>query len=320
MLPTNVPDLVSRARDNDQRSIARLLSLVENSSQGVVAVMRALGPGAAASRVVGLTGAPGVGKSTTTSALVSGYRAEGLRVAVLAVDPTSPFTGGALLGDRVRMQEHAGDEGVFIRSLATRGRLGGLSWRTPQAIRVLEGIGFDVVLVETVGVGQSEVEIAATADTTVVLLAPGMGDGIQAAKAGVLEIGDVFAVNKADRDGADVVARDVKGMLRLDPRQAGQWRHRVVLTVASTGEGMVELLEAIEAHQRWLTEHGERDRRRLVRARDEIESAALDLTVARMRQGEDGQALARLSADVAEGRTDARSAAESLLGGAAVQG
>ncbi len=178
----------------------------------------ALAPHTGRAHVIGLTGSPGVGKSTSTNALVRALRDQGRRVGVLAVDPSSPFSGGALLGDRVRMGDHATDEGVFIRSMAARGHLGGLSWSTPQAMRVLDAAGFDVVLVETVGVGQSEVEVAGLADTTVVLLAPGMGDGIQAAKAGILEIGDVYVVNKADRDGAAQVARDLRGDAR--PRRA----------------------------------------------------------------------------------------------------
>ncbi len=178
-------------------------------------VARLLAPHTGRAHVVGLTGAPGVGKSTTTSALVTALRASGRRVGVLAVDPSSPFTGGALLGDRVRMQEHATDAGVFIRSMATRGHLGGLAAAAPQAVRVLDAAGCDIVLIETVGVGQSEVEVAGLADTTVVLLAPGMGDAIQAAKAGILEIGDVYCVNKADREGADVTARELRTMLAI---------------------------------------------------------------------------------------------------------
>src|SRR5258707_1435677 len=194
-----VGEVVERAREGDSRAVARLISLVEDESPLLREVMAALAPYAGHAHIVGITGSPGVGKSTSTSALVSAYRETGKRVGVLAVDPSSPFSGGALLGDRVRMQDHALDRGVFIRSMASRGHLGGLARATPQALRVLDAAGCDVVLVETVGVGQSEVEIAGLADTTVVLLAPGMGDGIQAAKAGILEIGDLYVVNKADR-------------------------------------------------------------------------------------------------------------------------
>lgn len=211
----DVPTLVEQARAGRPRAVARLISLVEGASPQLREVMAALAPLAGHAYVVGLTGSPGVGKSTSTSALVSAYRRAGKRVGVLAVDPSSPFSGGALLGDRVRMSDHASDPGVYIRSMATRGHLGGLAWSAPQAIRVLDAAGCDVVLVETVGVGQSEVEIASQADTSVVLLAPGMGDGIQAAKAGILEIGDVYVVNKADRDGADATARELNHMLGL---------------------------------------------------------------------------------------------------------
>ena len=206
----DVGDLVARLGRGEARAVARLISLVEDASPALREVMALLAPHAGHARVVGLTGSPGVGKSTSTSALVTAFRRRGLKVGVLAVDPSSPFSGGALLGDRVRMQEHATDDGVFIRSMASRGHLGGLSWATPQALRVLAAAGCDVVLIETVGVGQAEVEVASRADTTVVLLAPGMGDGIQAAKAGILEVADLFVVNKADRDGADTVARDLR--------------------------------------------------------------------------------------------------------------
>ena len=228
-------ELVERARDGDPRAVARLISQVEDASPALREVMSLLIPHAGRAAVLGVTGSPGVGKSTTTSALVTAFRADGRRVGVLAVDPSSPFSGGALLGDRVRMQEHATDPGVYIRSMATRGHLGGLAWATPQALRVLDAAGCDVVIVETVGVGQSEVEVAALADTTLVLLAPGMGDGIQAAKAGILEVGDVFVVNKADRDGADQVVRDLRSTIRLAERQPGDWREPIVKTVAVRG-------------------------------------------------------------------------------------
>src|SRR6187431_1203419 len=207
--------------------------------------MAALAPYAGNAQVVGITGSPGVGKSTSTNALVGELRTQGKRVGVLAVDPSSPFSGGALLGDRVRMQDHALDGDVYIRSMASRGHLGGLSWATPQALRVLDAAGCDVILVETVGVGQSEVEIAAMADTTLVLVAPGMGDGIQAAKAGILEIGDVYAVNKADRDGADRTRRELRTMLTMAERRGGAWRPPVLQTVASTGQGIDELLAEV---------------------------------------------------------------------------
>jgi LAO/AO transport system kinase len=214
MAQTRTPAaLVAAARDGEARAVARLISLVEDASPQLREVMALLAPHTSGAQVIGLTGAPGVGKSTSTSALVKGYRARDLRVGVLAIDPSSPFTGGALLGDRVRMQEHALDRGVYIRSMASRGHLGGLSWSTPQALRVLDAAGCDVILVETVGVGQAEVDIASLADTTMVLVAPGMGDGIQAAKAGILEIADVFVVNKADRDGADTTARELRRSL-----------------------------------------------------------------------------------------------------------
>lgn len=263
--------------------------------------------------VLGITGAPGVGKSTSTAALVGALRQDEQTVGVLAVDPSSPFSGGALLGDRVRMQGHAGDPGVYIRSMASRGHLGGLAWATPQAVRVLDAAGCDVVVVETVGVGQSEVEVAALADTTVVLLAPGMGDGIQAAKAGLLEVGDVYVVNKADRDGATQVARDLRAMLALSERTEGGWIPPIVKTVAATGDGMPALVEAIEAHRGWQQDTGEQQRRRLRRARDEIEAIAL--TALRERFGDlHGRAdLDRLAAEVLGGRTDPYAAADAVL-------
>ena len=233
-----VPELVARAREGDARAVARLISLVEDASPLLREVMAGLAPHAGHAQVVGITGSPGVGKSTSTNALVGELRRAGKRVGVLAVDPSSPFSGGALLGDRVRMQDHATDRDVYIRSMASRGHLGGLAWTTPQALRVLDAAGCDVILVETVGVGQSEVEIAGLADTTLVLLAPGMGDGIQAAKAGILEIGDLYVVNKADRDGADQVKRDLRSMLALADRPEGAWKPPIVSTVAARGEGL----------------------------------------------------------------------------------
>ena len=309
----DVPTLVARAREGDARAVARLISLVEDASPLLPEVSAGLVPYAGHAQVIGITGSPGVGKSTSTTALVTRLRAAGRRVGVLAVDPSSPFSGGALLGDRVRMQDHATDPGVYIRSMATRGHLGGLSWSTPQAIRVLDAAGCDVVLVETVGVGQSEVDVAGQADTTLVLLAPGMGDGIQAAKAGILEVGDVYVVNKADRDGASQVARDLRSMLALSERGADDWRPPIVKTVASKGEGTDDVAEAIESHREWLAHSGELERRRLRRARDEIEAIALTALRARFADLSGHADLDRLADEVVGGRTDPYRAADTLL-------
>ena len=293
--------------------MARLISLVEDESPALREVMAALAPHTGHAQVVGITGSPGVGKSTSTNALVGALRATGKRVGVLAVDPSSPFSGGALLGDRIRMQDHASDDGVYIRSMASRGHLGGLAWSTPQAVRVLDASGFDVVLVETVGVGQSEVEVAAAADTTVVLLAPGMGDGIQAAKAGILEIGDVFVVNKADREGADRVRRDLRSMLSLGDRPADAWRPGIVKTVAQTGQGVDEVVAEIDRHREWSERTGALGRRRTRRARVEVEAIAV--TTLRRRWADVGgrEELDELAVAVAEGRTDPYTAADGLL-------
>ena len=247
--------LVEAARSGDHRSLARLVSLVENGSPDLRPVMRAVAPHTGKARVIGLTGSPGVGKSTVTDQLVRAYRADGQRVGVLAVDPTSPFSGGALLGDRVRMQDHATDAGVFIRSMASRGHLGGLSWSAPQALRILDAAGFDVICVETVGVGQAEVEIAGQADTTLVVMAPGLGDSIQTAKAGILEIADIFVVNKSDRPGASEVSRDLRSMLAM-AKYESRWKPPIVLTAASAGTGIDELVERVAAHWDWLGESG----------------------------------------------------------------
>jgi LAO/AO transport system kinase len=309
----DVPQLVEKARTGDPRSVARLISLVEDASPLLREVMAGLAPYAGNAHVVGLTGSPGVGKSTTTAAIVTALREQDKRVGVLAVDPSSPFSGGALLGDRVRMQDHALDRAVYIRSMASRGHLGGLSWATPQALRVLDAAGCDVILIETVGVGQSEVEIAAMADTTLVLVAPGMGDGIQAAKAGILEIGDLFVINKADRDGADQVRRELRGMIALSDRPDGAWRPEIVKTVASKGEGIDELVAALDRHREHLATSGELDARRLRRARDEIEAIAVTALREQWRGVHENAALDELAAEVVAGESDPYAAADLLL-------
>ena len=312
----DVTDLVETARGDgpgQARAVARLISLVERDSPQLREVAQALVGHVGRAHVVGLTGSPGVGKSTSTSALVTALRAAGRTVGVLAVDPTSPFSGGALLGDRVRMSEHATDPGVFIRSMASRGHLGGLAAAAPLALRVLDAAGCDVVLVETVGVGQSEVEIAGLADTSLVLLAPGMGDGIQAAKAGILEIGDVFCVNKADRDGATTTRRELRGMLTMTERPDGAWRPPIVLTVATKGEGVEELVAEIERHRLHLDDSGEGRRRRLARARREVEALALGEVSRRFDHVSGDARLDGLAADVVSGTTDPFTAADTLL-------
>jgi LAO/AO transport system kinase len=312
----DVPTLVEQARQGRPRAVARLISLVEGASPHLREVMAALAPLTGGAYVVGLTGSPGVGKSTSTSVLVTAYRRAGKRVGVLAVDPSSPFSGGALLGDRVRMSEHASDPGVYIRSMATRGHLGGLAWAAPQAIRVLDAAGCEVILVETVGVGQSEVEIAAQADTSVVLLAPGMGDGIQAAKAGILEIGDVYVVNKADRDGADATARELGHMLGLgESRGPGDWRPPIVKTVASRGEGVDEVVEALEKHRAWMEERGVLAERRLRRAAEEVELIAVTALRERIGDLHGDRRLGALADRIVGGELDPYAAADELVAG-----
>ncbi|MDW8806212.1 methylmalonyl Co-A mutase-associated GTPase MeaB [Streptomyces scabiei] len=312
----DVSTLVAQAREGRPRAVARLISLVEGASPQLREVMAELAPLTGGAYVVGLTGSPGVGKSTSTSALVTAYRRAGKRVGVLAVDPSSPFSGGALLGDRVRMSEHASDPGVYIRSMATRGHLGGLAWSAPQAVRVLDAAGCEVILVETVGVGQSEVEIASQADTSVVLLAPGMGDGIQAAKAGILEIGDVYVVNKADRDGADATARELNHMLGLgESRAPGDWRPPIVKTVASREEGIDEVVEALEKHRAWMDERGVLADRRRARAAREVENIAVTALRERIGDLHGDRRLSALAERIVAGELDPYRAADELVTG-----
>lgn len=310
---TPVAELVQRAQAAEPRAVARLISLVEDRSPSLREVSAALTPLVGRAHIVGITGSPGVGKSTSTSALVTALRAQGKRVGVLAVDPTSPFSGGALLGDRIRMQDHALDEGVFIRSMASRGHLGGLSATAPQALRVLDAAGCDVVLVETVGVGQSEVEIAGLADTTLVLLAPGMGDGIQAAKAGILEIGDVFVVNKADREGAQATRRELRSVVAMTDRADGAWTPPILLTTATSGEGVAEVVDAIAEHRSHLLASGELGRRRLARVRREIEALALAEVSSRFAHLSGDARLDILAEQVLAGETDPFAAADLLV-------
>jgi LAO/AO transport system kinase len=268
----DVEELVAGVLAGDRRAVARAISLVEDGGAGLEALSAGIYPRTGRAATIGLTGAPGVGKSTLAAQLLRTGREAGRTVAVLAIDPTSPYTGGALLGDRVRMQEHATDPGVFIRSMATRGHLGGMALASPEAVRVLDAAGYDEVMVETVGVGQAEVEVAAATDTAVVVLAPGMGDAVQMAKAGILEIADVFVVNKTDVDGAGDVIRGVRQMLHLGA--AREWNPPVLSTSTPRHEGIDELRSAIAEHRAYLDASGQLRAKRRARLLREVESLA----------------------------------------------
>jgi len=248
--------LAERVLDGDVRAAARLMRDIDDRFKSAVVELKTLYPRTGNAYILGITGPPGAGKSTLVDQVVAAYRKKDLLVGVVAIDPTSPFSGGAILGDRIRMNRHADDAGVFIRSLATRGCLGGMSRSTMDVVNVMDAMGMDVVVVETVGVGQDEVDIVSTAHTTVVVMVPGMGDDIQAIKAGILEIGDVFVVNKADRDGADRTARELSAMLEMKHPEPGAWLPRVLKTEGSRGVGIEELVEEFEAHRAYLKESG----------------------------------------------------------------
>jgi LAO/AO transport system kinase len=299
--------LAAAALDGDRVALAKLISVVERS--GAPEALASLYRRTGGAHIIGLTGPPGAGKSTLTDRLISHARREGT-VAVVAVDPSSPFTGGAILGDRVRMQAHTDDSGVYIRSLASRGHLGGVSTATPNVVAILDAVGYPVVFVETVGVGQAEVEIAGQADTTVVVVHPRWGDSIQAAKAGLLEVGDVFVVNKADLDGAAAAASDLRQMLDMGPET--DWRPPVLETTSATGTGTEEVWEAIKAHRRHLAASGEIEGARRKRARHAVSRALEELIAGSW--GADPQALDTAASRVASGDVDPWTAARELLG------
>ncbi|MEE8599750.1 methylmalonyl Co-A mutase-associated GTPase MeaB [Euzebya tangerina] len=310
----DITTLIEGARQGSRRDLARVLSLVEaGRDEDVRAIVGATHTSTTQAHTIGITGAPGVGKSTLTAALVTEWRTRGRTVAVLAVDPSSPFTGGALLGDRVRMADHATDDGVFIRSMASRGHLGGLSWAAPPAIGVLAAAGFDVILVETVGVGQAEVEVAALAETTLVVLAPGMGDTIQAAKAGILEVADVFVVNKADREGADRTVRELRSALELAPVER-EWSPPVLSTSADRGVGVEALIDAAEAHRTWTRGSGHDAASHRLAATVQIREIVLATVRRRLTTDPLAGELAGLGEAVADGRVDPYDAADRLLG------
>jgi LAO/AO transport system kinase len=263
-------ELVAQIRAGDVRALARAISFVENGSPEAPALLSACFPHTGRALRIGVTGAPGAGKSTLVDRLARKWRASGSRVGVIAVDPTSPFTGGALLGDRIRMQEHAGDDGLYVRSMATRGSLGGLAGTTADVAQVIEASGRDIVLIETVGVGQDEVEIVRLADITIVVLVPGMGDDVQSLKAGIMEIADIFAINKSDRDGADRVEKEIRAMQSLSGSHA-EWVAPVVKTIGTTGEGIDALFAAINQRRQWLASDNRLAARRKAYWRDRIE-------------------------------------------------
>lgn len=314
----DVAALSAALLEGDRRALARLLTWVEDGDPDLLrAVVGALYPRTGRARVVGVTGSPGVGKSTLTSSMTEALRDRGRTVGVLAVDPTSPFSGGALLGDRVRMQAHHSDPGVFIRSMAARGHLGGLAMATPHAVVVLDAAGFDEILVETVGVGQAEVEVAGTADSTVVVLAPGFGDAVQAAKAGILEVADLFVVNKADKEGAGRLETDIRGMLETARGVSGiaGWTPPILRAVSTRGEGVEELVAALEDHRAHLEATGELERRRLRRAAHTVREIALGQLRGRLDrlEGRGAPLLDGLAAKVANRDLDPYAAADQLL-------
>ncbi len=316
MARTTDPDeLFAAAIDGDRGSLARLLSLIERGGEPARRVGRLAYPKSGAAYTVGMTGAPGSGKSTLTSATIGHLRQQDLEVAVLAIDPSSPFTGGAILGDRVRMQDHATDPGVFIRSMATRGHLGGLALATPEAVRLLDAVGRRWVLVETVGVGQVEVEVAGKADTTVVVVNPGWGDSVQANKAGLMEIADVFVINKADRKGVEETRRDLEQMLDLSDLPRDAWRAPIVPTVGSKGEGVPELWDGVLAHRTYAEESGQLAERRSFRAAEELREIVTNRLREKARDLCSGDRWDELAGEVEQQSTDPWTAADEMLSG-----
>ena len=306
--------VADRVLAGDVRAAARLIRLIDDARPEAEAILRELWPRTGRAQIVGITGNPGAGKSTLVDRLVAHLRAQGKTVGVLAVDPTSPFTGGAILGDRIRMQDHALDPGVFIRSLATRGQLGGLSRATSDSARVLDAMGKDVILIETVGVGQDEVEICRLAHTTVVVVVPGLGDDIQAIKAGILEVADLFAVNKSDREGADRTVRDLRSMLELSHAVGKEAGHEIAIVkcVASRNEGVAEVWSAIEAHYQFLKSGPGLVERETQRAKNELVEVLRDrlLSVALEKLAQEGAHLDDLALRIARREIDPYSVAD----------
>jgi LAO/AO transport system kinase len=313
-LPTaNLDSWIEQLRSGDPRTLARAISTVENHTQGWSALLKALFPHSGKARILGLTGPPGAGKSTLVDQLAKHYRRAGQTLGIIAVDPTSPYSGGAILGDRIRMQDHHADPGIYIRSMATRGSLGGLARTTADVATVLDASGRDLILIETVGVGQDEVDIVRLADITIVILVPGMGDDVQTIKAGIMEIADIFVINKSDREGAERVEREIRAMQTLAARHDG-WTPPIVKTVASEGKGIAELVTTIAGYEAYLRKQHLLERRNIENWRQRLiemlRDAMLEKAQARLNNGQ----VERYAAEIAEHKRDPYTLVEEIVG------
>jgi LAO/AO transport system kinase len=315
-LDRNHSSLISSLRSGDPRALARAISIVENRQPGFSELLKEIFPHTGHARVLGLTGAPGAGKSTLVDQFAKHYRKENETVGIIAVDPTSPYTGGAILGDRIRMQDHHADPGIFIRSMATRGSLGGLARTTADVTTVLDASGRDRILIETVGVGQDEIDIVRLADITVVILVPGMGDDVQTIKAGIMEIADIFVINKSDRDGAERVEREIRAMQSLDIRKDG-WTPPIVKTIATEGAGTKELAAAIADYEGYLNKGNLLFRKNVENWRGRLVEMLRDAMLEEARAQIEGPSLDRYAAEIAEHKRDPYSLVEEILKGAA---
>jgi len=309
----DIGEWLASLRSGDPRALARAISTVENRALGYSDLLKALFPHTGKARVIGLTGAPGAGKSTLVDQLAKLYRKQNRTVGIIAVDPTSPYTGGAILGDRIRMQDHFADPGIYIRSMATRGSLGGLARTTADVATVLDASGRDVILIETVGVGQGEVDVVRLADITIVILVPGMGDDVQTIKAGIMEIADIFVVNKSDREGAERVEREIRALQSLAVRKDG-WTPPIVKTVASQGKGIEEMASAVDDYENYLRKENRALKKSVENWRERLVEMLRDAMLEKARaQLGDGR-IARLAAEVAEHKRDPYSLIEEIAG------